>query len=46
MLNQNELYRDFLDRKFDEVLQAIQAISPVNRAKTDNNEVQDNARTK
>lgn len=46
MSNQSELYRDFLGRKFDEVLQAIQAITPVNRSKSDSNEVNDNAGTK
>lgn len=36
----NELYRNFLDRKFDELLQAIQAITPVqNRHRNDDNEV-------
>ena len=30
MPNNTELYRDFLDRKFDELLQAIQAISGAN----------------
>ena len=40
----NELYRNFLDRKFDELLQAIQALTPVqNRRGNDKkNEVIEN----
>lgn len=44
MSNQNELYRDFLDRKFDELLQAIQAITPTTR--NSNNEGQNHERTR
>lgn len=39
----NELYRDFLDRKFDELLQAIQAITPTRNS--NNNEGQNHERT-
>lgn len=40
----NELYRDFLDKKFDEILDAIRRITPTNRTEN-NQEDRDNART-